>query len=128
MIDFYPKVPKRLKKGHCYRHAVEYIQNNYQQNKHLRLVHGWVTGTGVLEGIRFSHAWVEDIKTGNCIDPSNNPDKPYVIPRPLYYYIGRVNEQRLIKYTPRKMLECLVEFETFGPWNTKFDETLTSQQ
>lgn len=119
--DPYAHIPKKYKGGHCYSNAYHFLL--YHKNPNLRLVHGWVTSQmPEIKGIRYSHAWIENIKIHTVIDPSANIDNPLIIADFLYYHIGNVNADRLNKYTLQEALEQAVSKGTFGPWDTTFDE------
>lgn len=116
----YSHIPRKYKKGNCYKDAINYLLGN--KNPDLRLCHGWVSGRGVTYGTRFSHAWIENIKTRICIDPSLNPAKPLEIPTIVYYAMGNIIEERVIKYTEKQMLDKLITTAKAGPWENTYDE------
>lgn len=116
----YSHIPRKYKLGNCYKDVIDYMLQN--DDTSLRLCHGWVSGRGVTYGTRFSHAWVENIKTGFVIDPSNNRKKPITMERFVYYAIGNIVEKRVIKYTKKGMLIQLTKTGKAGPWNNKFEE------
>lgn len=119
--DRYAHIAKQYKEGHCYQNAVRYLEDN-DHNEHLRLVHGWITGKGQIEGVRYSHAWIEDLQTGMCIDPSVRPESPLIFPRLAYYHLAQINAERLLFYTVEETFINLCKFGTYGPWDTRYDE------
>jgi hypothetical protein len=99
--------------GTCYVDAYNYFGNNY--NKKLKLVHGLVTGQGAIDNIVYNHAWCEDDK--NVYDPSHQPI--LIMSKKIYYTLGKINNKNVFKYNHSKMIEKSMEYETYGPWETK---------
>jgi hypothetical protein len=105
--------------GNCYEAAINYLADNAigmgvkEPNHNLRLVHAEVAGTGKLRGRTLGHAWIEDGDT--VIDTSNG--KHLVIPKDLYYAIGRINEINNIHvYTPEEARQRVLNTMVYGPW------------
>jgi len=119
--EIYKHVSKKYKGGKCYQNAVYYMYDHLD-DPDFRVVHGWVTGRGEIEGIRYSHAWIEHEGTGMCIDPSLHPESPLIMPRLAYYHMGKIDPERILKYTADEMNEWSVKTGKFGPWETTFDE------
>ncbi|WP_075881821.1 hypothetical protein [Vreelandella massiliensis] len=82
----------------------------------VTLVHGVVTGQGPVEGIQFSHAWIEGVKDGQpvVIDTSNGGC--FIGPPELYYLLGNIDAEQLCRYTPQAAREKLLDHKHFGPW------------
>lgn len=116
----YANIPKKYKGGDCYKRAINYMLAHREQR--LLLCHGWVSGRGPIKGVRFSHAWVENLTTGECIDPSLHPQSPLVLPKFVFYSIGNVIEERVLKYDYSAMMEWIQKTSKAGPWEVKFDE------
>jgi len=53
-------IPKECMGGDCFVVSGKYMMDNCRMNNNLRLVHGYVTGQGKIEGIRYEHGWIED--------------------------------------------------------------------
>lgn len=106
-------IPKANKNGDCYDSAGKYVIENNDPS--LVLVHGMVDGQGPLKGIRFDHAWVE--KGDEVIDVSNG--KNLKLPKDLYYAIGNIKENQLIRYSREKAIENMTGIGNYGPWEAE---------
>ena len=100
--------------GDCFVVALQ----NVMVDKDLYLCHGIVSGQGPLTGIRFAHAWNET-QTGYVIDQSNGND--VCMPRDAYYALGQINPDEVRYYNFDEMARKVVEYETYGPWDSLFD-------
>lgn len=119
----YKHIPAKYKKGHCYSNAFTFLMEWRKKSPQLLLCHGWVTGTAkAVKGVRYSHAWLEDPSTKSIIDPSMNVDDPVVIWDFIYYKIGNVDPERVIKYTIEEAILAVAKYRTYGPWDNKYDE------
>jgi hypothetical protein len=100
------------KDGTCFPDAAQFVSDNAGWT----LVHGIVSGQGDLEGIRYTHAWVE--KDGMAYDVplgiGMNLD--------LYYGLGKINPEECVRYSRAQMVEKLLEHEHWGPWDIKETE------
>ena len=131
-----PVKPKRSKKhtatGDCYDAAAKYIMSlsklymgprgrvvgDVGAAEGLILVHAEVMGQGPLEGTTFGHGFVVDTELDFVIDKSNGRD--IKLPRPLYYAIGQIEEiGNYYEYTPQEMVENMIKFKHYGPWDLK---------
>lgn len=84
----------------------------------ITLVHGIVSGQGHLDGLRFTHAWVEGISSEGIpmvVDASNG--RCVEIPQALYYLIGRIQPDECERYTPETAKDRMLEFAHYGPWD-----------
>lgn len=84
----------------------------------VALVHGIVTGQGHLEGIRFTHAWVEGVTKDGIpmvIDASNG--REVVIPQGLYYVIGRISPDECERYSAEDAIDRMMSSAHYGPWD-----------
>ena len=81
------------------------------------LVHGMVSGQGPLDGIRYAHAWIE---MGDLVyDVSRvgiDRDEALIIPKVLYYAIGNIIDEQVVRYTRDEARKLSLEHETSGPW------------
>lgn len=130
-----PKV-RRTKKpvatGDCYDAAAKYImslsnlymgprgraEGDVGAAEGLILVHAEVMGQGPLEGTTFGHGFVVDTELDFVIDKSNGRD--IKLPRSLYYAIGQIEEiGNYYEYTPQEMVENMIKFKHYGPWDLK---------
>jgi hypothetical protein len=103
-------IPAKNKNGDCYQAAYRYATSN-TQNKPT-VVHGMVTGQGVLKGIKYDHAWVEEGDT--VIDKSNGQD--IRIPKEAYYALGDIQENQTIRYSVNDVFKYAEETGTYGKW------------
>lgn len=84
----------------------------------LTLVHGIVSGQGPLEGLRYTHAWVEGVSQEGVplvVDASNG--REVVIPAALYYLIGQIDPEECVRYTPEAASQRMLQFAHYGPWD-----------
>ncbi len=105
-------IPSKNKNGTCYQEAMDYMII-HPLNKKLLLCHGLVTGQGAIEGIVYTHAWVEE---GNRVIDETMSLK---IDKGLYYSIGNINKKNVYSYTRQQMSENVRKFKTYGPWERK---------
>ena len=98
--------------GHCFRVAAESLMSI----PHGTLVHGIVTGQGNLDGIKYSHAWVE------AGDKVIDDTVPVVMNKSEYYAMGNIEITR--KYSYKEALEQMVKTENYGPWDDVFEDCL----
>lgn len=99
------------KLGDCYVQAY----NNFFRNlsKNPLLCHGVVIGKGELEGVHFTHAWIE---IGDTVIDTTIPIFANGIPKQAYYSIGQVQEDKTFKYNKDQVLEKALKWQTYGPW------------
>ena len=84
----------------------------------ITLVHGIVSGQGSLEGLRYTHAWIEGVSADGIpmvVDASNG--LRVVIPQGLYYLIGRIQAEECERYTPRQAQDRMLDYAHYGPWD-----------
>jgi hypothetical protein len=100
--------------GDCFKAAAEFVMGG-TQDEPLTLVHGTVLGSGPIQGIRFTHAWVElgdhvyEVANGRC-------DR---MRAELYYRMGRVENVR--RYTVAEVLTETLRTGHWGPWDPAYD-------
>lgn len=109
----YDDIPEENKHGNCFQTAV----NTVMENPNYILCHGVVCGQGPISGIEYLHAWAEDGDT--VIDNTQKNPKNRVMDKVLYYALGNIHD--VCKYSYREMLENLVEYEHYGPWDDRFE-------
>jgi len=107
--------------GDCYKANADYLMKlQFTDEKKLddyMLVHGLVTGQGKIQGVRYTHCWLEN---GNdVIDKSNG--KELKLPKRIYYNFGKIKEKDLVRYTPKQAFEQMVSTGVYGPWDKKFN-------
>lgn len=104
--------------GDCYTAAGRFVTDAAfaGQADGYTLVHGVVGGQGPLEGRRIDHAWVEvdDGPVVMVVDVSNGGS--LVLPRDLYYRLGRVIPEECRRYTPEEATIEMVRSKHWGPW------------
>lgn len=101
-------IPDENKNGDCFVVALNLVMDNPS----YKLVHGIVTGQGVISGIQYCHAWVE---SGNVVIDDT---VDIVIPKDIYYDIGNISITK--EYAYKEALERALKYETYGPWDSVF--------
>lgn len=99
------------KLGDCYVQAYNNFFHNLSKNP--LLCHGVVIGKGELEGVHFTHAWIE---IGDTVIDTTIPIFANGIPKQAYYSIGQVQEDKTFKYNRDQVLEKALKWQTYGPW------------
>jgi hypothetical protein len=100
--------------GDCFKAAAEFVLGG-TRDEPLTLVHGTVLGTGPIQDIRFTHAWVElgdhvyEVANGHCVRMRAE----------LYYRMGRVENVR--RYTVTEALVEMLRTGHWGPWDPAYD-------
>lgn len=109
----YSNIPEENQHGDCFVVAL----NKWMENpERYTLVHGVVTGQGAIDGVKYTHAWVED---GNNVIDMTLPEDMQVFPKDAYYAIGNIKITRKYKY--KDVLNNVCTYETYGPWDKVFD-------
>lgn len=114
------------KLGDCYVQAYNNFFHNLSKNP--LLCHGVVIGKGELEGVHFTHAWIE---IGDTVIDTTIPIFANGIPKQAYYSIGQVQEDKAFKYNRDQVLEKALKWQTYGPWEDvlwKQDEDLFKEE
>lgn len=106
-------VPNENKGGNCYKKAFDYFMSH--RSNSIVLCHGVVTGQGAIDGIKYNHAWVEELNSQKVID-NTMPPKYREMDRYLYYLLGRVSEDLVYQYSIEDVQAKIEEFGTYGPW------------
>ena len=101
--------------GDCFDSAYNYMMKNGFGNHELRLVHGFVSGRGKLDGYRFTHAWCEDDE--NVYDNANN--RTIKIPKVIYYGMGNVVPDECKYYNIEDVVRKSSKYKHKGPWDIK---------
>lgn len=101
----------RMKFGDCYKAAADWIIDN----RHGVLCHGTAIGRGPIEGVAHGHAWVETDDGAFVIDPSNGREA--FVPKPLYYNLGLIDPDLVVRYPAREAIQMLLHHEHYGPWH-----------
>lgn len=103
--------------GDCFDAAFDFMYENTISNEipNLKLVHGFVSGQGKLNGYRFTHAWCED--EDNVYDYSNG--KTVKILKMLYYGIGNINEYQGKYYDKDEFRKMVITHGNKGPWEVE---------
>lgn len=124
--------------GDCFQVAYDLVTSG-ELGENALLVHGLPIGTGLRNlGQRYWHAWVEitertvippglgvpeqhrEITLETVIDRSRDQD--WSLPRGLFYNVGRLDEERVWRYTRAEALVLGLETETYGPWVDGWEE------
>lgn len=100
--------------GDCFESAFKMFFQGSDED--ALLVHAEVLGQGPLEGVRFSHAFVQ--ANGTVYDNTNG--RGVVMPAVLYRAIGCIDEIGNIHvYTRQQALEQATTTGHYGPWDLK---------
>lgn len=98
--------------GDCYEVNAKYVTS--KNGKNIKLVHG----VAILQTDRkpFGHCWIE--KGNKVLDFSNG--RKINIDKKLYYALGQipVKGYKIHKYTPKEVLEKIIKYEHWGPWDS----------
>jgi hypothetical protein len=100
--------------GDCYVVAYELVVDH--PDTYL-LCHGWPTGQGPIAGLVHGHAWVEYETDGYPIVVERSNGHDLELPADLYYAIGHINPDHIVRYTAQEARAAAVEHGTYGPWN-----------
>lgn len=101
--------------GDCFDAAFDFMMENGNTIENLKLVHGFVSGQGKLNGYRFTHAWCEDDE--NVYDYSNG--RTVKIMKMLYYGIGNINEYQGKYYNNEEFRKMVATHQNKGPWEVE---------
>jgi len=91
----------------------QFVQLIDEGVRDLVLVHGEVVGRGRLEGVPFSHCWLE-LNDNIVIDVSNGQSS--VVFKHLYYERGRVGDN-VFRYAPSEAVQRACATGHYGPWD-----------
>ncbi len=94
--------------GNCYQTAAEHLLNIPASG--WVLVHGRPTRS-IAPFCQFGHAWLQ---LGERI--VFDAERQMLVPRSVYYRVGRIDPALCIKYTQLDVQRKLLEFEHWGPW------------
>jgi len=122
---------KNPKLGDCYEAAGKYIlglSRLYMDGSKvggeaadasgLVLIHAEVAGQGPMEGTTFGHGFVLDTETDHIIDRSNG--RNLQLPKVVYFAIGGIEDiGNYFEYSPEEMMDNLIKFKHWGPWDLK---------
>ena len=102
--------------GDCYEAAAHlFISLPAEVRANARLCHGKAIGTGGdALGLRFGHAWVEQVIFGAHLVRDNANGHDYLGPAERYYAVGQVHDVQT--YTYGQMLRMLAKHQHYGPW------------
>ena len=107
-------IPEENKHGDCFVSAL-HNQVNHSREGYI-LVHGIVTGQGVIEGIQYCHAWCEK---GDMVYDLTLPSKYQKMPKIQYYAIGNIEITK--RYKPEQTYHMIEKYGTYGPWDKVFE-------
>ena len=106
-------IPEENKHGDCF---VQALNQFMKDPEHTTVVHGVVTGRGAIEGLQYCHAWAE---VGDEVIDNTLPESLRRLPQDAYYRLANVVFTK--KYGYREVLENVVNYETYGPWDKAFE-------
>ena len=110
--------------GDCYETTGHFAMDLKMSKKPLddwRLVHGVVTGEGQIEGVEFTHSWMELGKDWDyrlVFDYSNDRDISMLATD--YYMRGQIKQSKVRRYAIKEALKLMVKNGHFGPWDEFF--------
>lgn len=127
--------------GKCFENSGRWMLNNTVPG--ARLVHGYVTGQGPIEGVRYAHSWIEvpgqpiedsqgvlsredtDYFSREAIDVTTDEryQNPVRLSAALYRAIAQADVQA--EYTREQALDLMTEHSHWGPW--EFEETAEAE-
>lgn len=110
------------KLGNCFQVAYRTFSNLWTRGNY-RLVHGMIDGQGPVKGLRFVHAWVENMDTGMVID-NTLPEGKRLLPQGVYYYLAHVQVDQLTRYTAEQVWEYASNTQVYGPWEDKYNKII----
>ena len=111
VYDNYDDIPEEYKQGNCYQTAWQTFYSNIA--KKPLLCHGVVVGKGRLDGVKFTHAWVE---IGDRVIDETMSISRYGISKEAYYQLGNIDPKLVFKYDSAQVSKKAVEWGTYGPW------------
>lgn len=106
-------IPQENRGGNCFVVALHEFMKSPRDSK---LVHGVVVGQGAIDGIEYTHAWVE---RGDEVIDRTMPSEYQHMEKFVYYAIGQVFNE--IKYDASEVSAMLEKYGTYGPWDSRFD-------
>lgn len=119
------KYDEGVELGDCFKVAANLVvpilgivKDELTKLNDVTLVHGIVTGQGHLEGVRYTHAWVEGYTSEGIpmvVDASNGLN--ILMPQGLYYLIGRIDKRECVHYTPGEAQDRMLDHCHYGPWD-----------
>lgn len=106
--------------GDCFQaNASHFLQSS---RKDWRLCHGIVLNSK--DGMPMMHCWIESEEVKHLgknkieifwvIDMSNTND--IRVPKGMYYHLGRIDPDEVVRYDLERFGELIAEFGTYGPW------------
>jgi hypothetical protein len=101
--------------GDCFDSAFDFMLDKGNEIEGLKLVHGFVSGKGELNGYRFAHGWCED----NEIVYDNANGKKGALPKMIYYGIGNIHPDDCKYYSFDETIDMAQNFNHKGPWEIK---------
>jgi len=108
--------------GDCFDAAVKFVMDKPKEEQDsYQIVHGYPTGQGDIEGMRFIHAWVETAEEIDgfsipvVIDPSNG--REVTMPKVMYYKLGKIDPDEVVIYEPQEAFLNCVTYGHWGPWD-----------
>jgi len=107
---------KKVRKGDCFSANGRYA--SFKTNNVL-LCHGIAVGQrdSPIDGKRFCHCWCE--RDDWVFDYSNGKNR--IIPKVIYYLLGNIKEEDVVRYTNEQVLINSLKYGTWGPWDKKFE-------
>jgi hypothetical protein len=106
---------KQPDNGDCFDSAFDFMFENGDKMEGLKLVHGFVSGKGELNGYRFAHGWCE---TDDMVYDNANGRKG-ALPKMIYYGIGNIHPDDCKYYTFNETMKMAEKHMNKGPWEIK---------
>lgn len=102
--------------GMCYENAGQFVMRKKEfEGSSLLLCHGEVFSheTEIYHG----HAWVEwGDGVGMVLDPSTGKPEPMIAGRSTYYLMGKINPDRVKRFTADDLVHKVDRHPHWGPW------------
>jgi len=87
-------------------------RNQFLPAGQLLAVHGAVNGQGELEGVEFSHGWIED----DILVYDYSDELTFIILKEIYYAVGGIQDKegKLKRYTMNELSARMIEEGVYG--------------
>ena len=115
--------------GNCYESSLTTLMDRkwvdytpYANPSDWRLVHTMCLGRGLIEGVRFGHAFLINKELRIVLDIANG--RGGIVPVLTYFTLGdiRPDDFPYYEYTSKEVSENMIKHETFGPWGEAHTE------
>ena len=112
LSEMLTEMGKQPDNGDCFDSAFDFMFEKGNKMKDLKLVHGFVSGKGELNGYRFAHGWCE--AEDMVYDNANG--RKGALPKMIYYGIGNIHPDDCKYYTFNETMKMAEKHMNKGPW------------